>query len=256
MLAPRPVARCCGVLFSTTPASASFAEAVHEPSCHSESAVRAGKSCLAASAALFERYDGAPMKLFGTTTSPFVRRVRVVAAELGCAVERIDTASEEGQAALRAVTPIRKVPIAMVDGRTIFDSRVIIDWLTTTRGFAGLTPPSDRWRDANLLNAIDAAVDSAIQVFYLRRDGIAIEGNAFAQRQTDRIEAIFAWLGGELNAAGDSFGSGLGVAEISLIAGLDWMDFRKTFATENVPQLSKLRTAWAERPSLVSTRPQ
>jgi glutathione S-transferase len=218
--------------------------------------VRAGKSCLAASAALFERYDGAPMKLFGTTTSPFVRRVRVVAAELGCAVERIDTASEEGQAALRAVTPIRKVPIAVVDGRTIFDSRVIIDWLTTTRGFAGLTPPSDRWRDANLLNAIDAAVDSAIQVFYLRRDGIAIEGNAFAQRQTDRIEAIFAWLGGELNAAGDSFGSGLGVAEISLIAGLDWMDFRKTFATENVPQLSKLRTAWAERPSLVSTRPQ
>ena len=41
------------------------------------------------------------MKLFGSTTSPFVRRVRVVAAELGEPVDRIDTAAEAGQAALR-----------------------------------------------------------------------------------------------------------------------------------------------------------
>jgi glutathione S-transferase len=196
------------------------------------------------------------MKLYGTITSPFVRRVRVVAAELGCAVEFVDTAAEAGQAALRAITPIRKVPVAIVDGRTLFDSRVIIDWLTTTRGFGALTPPSDRWHEANLVNAIDAAVDSAIQVFYLRRDGVAIDGNAFAQRQQERVDSILEWLGQQLSTDHGSFGTGFGLAEISLIAGLDWMDFRKAYPTERAPQLAKLRAAWVDRPSIMSTRPQ
>ena len=89
----------------------------------------------------------ARMKLYGTTTSPFVRRVRVVAAEVGEPVERIDTAPDAGQAQLREVSPIRKVPVAVIDGRTIYDSRVINEWLTTTRGFHGLAPAHDRWRE-------------------------------------------------------------------------------------------------------------
>lgn len=195
------------------------------------------------------------MKLYGTVTSPFVRRVRVVAAEVGCEVERIDTATEDGQAKLREVTPIRKVPVAVVDGRMLFDSRVIIDWLFTTRGFGALTPPRDRWREANLLNAIDAAADSVIQVFYLRRDGVPVDGTPFAQRQLERAQAIFTWLGGELAPNGVSFGGGFGLCEISLCAMLDWMDFRKVFPTEQATQLAALRAAWRERPSMVATRP-
>src|SRR6476469_6570152 len=107
------------------------------------------------------------MKLYGTTTSPFVRRVRIVAAEVNEPVERIDTAGDAGLAQLREVSPIRKVPAAVVDGRLIYDSRVIIDWLTTTRGWGALAPPHDRWREANLVNAIDGALDSIIQLFYL-----------------------------------------------------------------------------------------
>jgi glutathione S-transferase len=197
----------------------------------------------------------AVMKLYGTVTSPFVRRVRVVAAEVGCEVERIDTATEDGQAKLREVTPIRKVPVAVVDGRMLFDSRVIIDWLFTTRGFGALTPPRDRWREANLLNAIDAAADSVIQVFYLRRDGVPVDGTPFAQRQLERAQAIFTWLGGELAPDGVSFGGGFGLCEISLCAMLDWMDFRKVFPTEQATQLAALRAAWRERPSMVATRP-
>ena len=114
------------------------------------------------------------MKLFGTTTSPFVRRVRVVAAEVGEPLDRIDTATDAGMAALREISPIRKAPVASFDGRVIYDSRAIIAWLTTTRGRRKLAPPRDSWREANLVNAIDGALDSVIQLFYLRRDGIAI----------------------------------------------------------------------------------
>src|SRR5665647_3248919 len=161
------------------------------------------------------------MKLYGTTTSPFVRRLRTVAAEVGEPVEMISTGTEEGQAALREVSPIRKVPVAVVDGRTLFDSRVIIDWLTTTRGYGGLTPPRDRWHEHNLVNAIDGALESAIQLFYLRRDEVAIDGTAYETRQIERADAIFAWLGTQLAPHRKGFGDGLGLAEISLVSALD-----------------------------------
>jgi|SRR6266850_591913 len=196
------------------------------------------------------------MKLYGTTTSPFVRRVHVVATEVGEPIERIDTASDAGQAALREVSPIRKVPVAVIDGRLLYDSRVIIEWLVTTRGWGTLPPPRDRWRDHNIINAIDAALDSVIQLFYLRRDGIAIDGTPFATRQLDRADTIFAWLGTQLARGGRSFGDGLGVAEITLIAGLDWMDFRKTYATERAAAVASVRAAWRDHPSIAATRPR
>ncbi|MGE5181287.1 MAG: glutathione S-transferase family protein [Acidobacteriota bacterium] len=188
------------------------------------------------------------MKLYGTTTSPFVRRVRIVAAEVGEAVERIDTATDAGMAQLREVSPIRKVPVAVVGERTIFDSRAIIEWLVTTRGWGELAPPRDTWREHNLLNAIDGALDSVIQLFYLRRDGVAIDGTPYATRQLDRADAIFAWLVPQLRTGE------LGLPEISLVCALDWMDFRKTYPTERA-HAEHVRAAWRERPSLVATRP-
>lgn len=195
------------------------------------------------------------MKLYGTTTSPFVRRVRVVAQEIGEPVELIDTAPDAGQARLREVSPIRKVPVASVDGRTLYDSRVIIEWLLTTRGHGGFAPAADKWRELNLVNAIDGALDSIIQLFYLRRDGVAVDGSPYATRQLDRAEAIFAHLTTELATSGLSFGAGFGLVELSLIAALDWMDFRQTFPTEKLTAFAPLRAHWRDRPSLASTRP-
>jgi glutathione S-transferase len=195
------------------------------------------------------------MKLYGTTTSPFVRRVRVVAAEVGEPIDRIDTAPDAGQAQLREVSPIRKVPVAVIDGRTIYDSRAIIDWLVTTRGYGTFAPPADRWRESNLVNAIDGALDSIIQLFYLRRDGVAIEGSPYQARQIERADAIFRWLATELATDGRSFGGGFGLAELSLIAALDWMDFRQTYPTVGLTALAPLRAAWNDRPSIAATRP-
>lgn len=195
------------------------------------------------------------MKLFGGTTSPFVRRVRVVAAELGEPIDRVDTGTDAGMAALLEISAIRKVPVAQVDGRLIYDSRVIIAWLTTTRGWGELAPPRDPWRDANLVNAIDAALDAVIQLFYLRRDGVAIDGTPYAERQLARTDAIFGWLASELTSDGAGFAPGLGLAEISLIAALDWMDFRKSYPTERARGVESVRAAWRDRPSLRATSP-
>jgi len=194
------------------------------------------------------------MRLYGTITSPFVRRVRIVAAEIGTSVELVNTATDEGQARLRALTPLWKVPIAEIDGRLIFDSRAIIDWLTTTRGWGRLAPPHDRWTQLNLINAIDGALESAIQVFYLRRDGVPLAGNPFAQKQHDRITSVFDWLAAEL-AAGH-FGHEAGLAEISLVCTLDWMEFRETYPVASLGgRFDGVRAQLAARDSFVTSRP-
>jgi glutathione S-transferase len=195
------------------------------------------------------------MKVYGTTTSPFVRRVRVIAAEVGEPVDRVETATDEGQGALRAISPIRKVPVAMIDDRLIYDSRAIIDYLTLTRGYGSIEPPRDRWREHNLVAAIDGALDAVIQLFYLRRDGVAVDGTPYAARQLERADAVFSWLASQLTPDRRTFSTGFGLPELALICALDWMDFRKAYPTERAHALANVRAAWAERPSLVETRP-
>src|SRR6478672_6182552 len=126
------------------------------------------------------------MKLYGTTTSPFVRRVRIVAAELGEPVELVDTATEEGTRALQAVTPLWKVPVAELDGELLFDSRVICDALVAARGWGPLRPSVAA--DANLRTVADGALDSAINWFYLvRRDGAETD-LPYLRKQRERVD--------------------------------------------------------------------
>jgi hypothetical protein len=108
-------------------------------------------------------------------------------------------------------------------------------------------PPRDRWREQNQINAIDAALDSVIQLFYLRRDKVEVTGTPFDVRQRERAAAIFAWVARDLG-----HDRAFGLAEISLVCALDWMDFRAAFGTDG---FTTLRAAWKDRPSLVATRP-
>lgn len=200
--------------------------------------------------------DGAiVMKVYGSTSSPYVRRVRVFAEELGEPIDWVDTTTDAGLAALRETTPIAKVPVAIVDGRQLFDSRVIVEWLVTTRGWRGLAPPRDPWRTSNLVNAIDAALDAIVQLYYLRREGFAVDGTPYAQRRLDRTEAVLTWLGEQLTADKTSFDGGLGLAEVALVTALDWMDFRSAYATDRASSLGALRDRWRDHPSLAATRP-
>jgi glutathione S-transferase len=204
------------------------------------------------------------MELYGTTTSPFVRRVRVVAAAVGEPVTLINTATDDGQARLRTLTPIGKVPIATLDDRTLFDSRVIIDWLLVHRGYRGVTPPRDAWLEANLVNAVDAALDATIALFYLRREGVDLEAIPRTAVQRARTREIFAWLEARLTpdrrriACGDgphpaADDDTLDLPTLSLLCTLDWMDFRDAYPTADHPGLAPLRAAWAGHPHLVAT---
>ncbi len=201
------------------------------------------------------------MKLYGTITSPYVRRVKVVASMLGVEHEIVDTATEAGQQALLKVSPIWKVPVATVGStqQIVFDSRGIIAYLLETHGHGRLhQEPADalsRIPRENILHAIDAALDSAISVFYLRREGLDVDPWAYTQRQRARVDAIFAWLGDELSAG--RFGGVDGLAELSLCCTLDWMMFRNTYPVASLGgRFDHVRARFERWPEFAASAPR
>lgn len=207
--------------------------------------------------------------LYGTVTSPFVRRVRVVALEKGLPLTLIDTASDDGQAALRSVSPIAKVPVARFDdGRVVYDSRVILDELCHPApdakggGWAPLRAPATDIRgrvdEENAINLVDEALLSLIRLFYLKRDGADL-AVAYLQKEQARVRAIMQHLndnisGNNLTVRGHEDG-GFGRPELALVTALGWIAFRNTFDLSTTPKLKAALDHWSARPSLQQTLP-
>ncbi len=180
------------------------------------------------------------MKLYGTVTSPFVRRVRVVAATLNLPVTLIDTSTTDGQAALRKVTPLWKVPAAELDGQVIFDSRVINEYLFRTRGYGSMRPvmPYGYVAESNLINAVDGALEAGIRLFYLRRDGGDLT-SPYMVKEAERIGSVMDWLEGQLQGPWTTDDPAFGYGELALYSALDWMQFRKAFDWSKYARLSE-----------------
>jgi glutathione S-transferase len=210
--------------------------------------------------------------LYGTTTSPFVRRVRVVAMEKSLPFTLVGTATDEGLAQLQAISPIGKVPAArLADGRVVFDSRVILDELCHPEGGgaaalraawaplrAPFVEPQPRVDEENAVNLVDEALLSLVRLFYLKRDGADLLA-AYLQKEQRRAATILRHLddtiiGHHLTKRAAEEG-GLGRPELALVTALDWMQFRATFDLSTTPRLKVALEHWLQRPSLASTRP-
>ncbi len=197
------------------------------------------------------------MRLYGTTTSPYVRRVHVVALELGVPFEWVDTATDAGQAALRAFNPLWKVPAVELDGRPLFDSRVIIEQLMREHGPGPLAAIDAADVDArNMVTVIDGALDALINTLYLQRDGVTATQASYVAKQRERAAAALAWVEARVGADGWlTRARAFGVAELGLVTALDWMRFRQMYPIEQHPVLMRCLEQHGGRESLVATRP-
>jgi glutathione S-transferase len=193
------------------------------------------------------------MELIGTTTSPFVRRVRVVCAEIGVPYTLVDSSKPAGESRLREQSPLWKVPVAAFDdGVLVFDSRAIVDELLRRHGLGPFARTTSA-RENNLRAVIDGALDSAINVFYLRREGVVVDDIAYCKKQLNRVGSALSWLTDELR--GDDFGAGFGLTELALYTALDWMTFRDAYPLADRTALQAFRQAHSTRPSLAATAP-
>lgn len=196
------------------------------------------------------------MTLWGTPTSPYVRRTRIVALELGLPFELRNTNDPGVQEELVAASPTWKIPtVRFDDGSVAWDSAIIHDTLITAvggtlaSGDGELSAPS---QDARLrIAAIDAALDAGIALFYMKRDAVDLSV-PYLQKQRARIDAAMAWVITQVEAG--RVGAALSLDTIALVTTLDWFALRSAWPVQH-PALLDAQARWASRRSFQETRP-
>jgi glutathione S-transferase len=197
------------------------------------------------------------MRLLGTLTSPFVRRVRAIALELGRELEFVDTTTPAGQAALQRLSPLQKVPVLEVGGVGVLDSHAISALLLAQFGPGPLRPPrpTNEIAEGNVMHAIDGALEAAIRLFYFRRDDIDATVIPYMVKERERVDRTLTWLDGQVRGPWCTHEDGFGLAELAVVTALEWMQFRAAASLDAHHNLLALAAAHAERPSLAATRP-
>src|SRR5690606_30281734 len=113
------------------------------------------------------------IELYGTLTSPYVRRVRILLHEFGLTYQLVNTAEAEGQTRLRELNPVWKVPAARIGELVLLDSAVINRYLFERFGPGELSPHVDAEpSSSNFVTVADGALDALINLFYLAKEGV------------------------------------------------------------------------------------
>ncbi len=112
--------------------------------------------------------------LRSTPTSPFGRKVRMAIEVLGLSGRVTVTSADplDENDTLRQQNPLGKMPcLVLVDGSTIYDSGIIIEFLQDVAGTDKLLPlrGRDRYRALTLSRLADGIMDASILVVYETR---------------------------------------------------------------------------------------
>ncbi len=195
------------------------------------------------------------MKLHSNSASPFARKCRVIAHELGLKLDLINTVPFQ-DAGFRRVNPLGKIPaLVLDDGSVLIDSPVICEYLNHVGGgkfFPGMSiwrHSTGRWKALGLQALGDGLADAAVLWVVLGRESAPPE--APRARQMAAIAATLDVLERTKFAKEPTIGEvavacALGYLDFR-IPGLDWKGSR--------PQLAGWYAQFCEYPSMKATAP-
>lgn len=199
------------------------------------------------------------MELKYSALSPYVRKVLVVAHELGIAhrirLAPVNTAQNPEQ--IVPFNPLGKIPALITDsGAVIHDSPVICEFLDAEYGNHRLLPAGGqrRWEGMTFVALADGVVDAAILLRHERARPPELQSADWRTRQItkvnngfDRLEAMAANFGDTLEMGHIATGCALGYIEVRLE---DYKGYAKW------PRLKDWFARISQRPSFQATAPK
>lgn len=198
------------------------------------------------------------MKLYGTTGSPYARKARVCAHELGLAdrIEFVVQAPRDNAGGYWNVNPLARIPaLVLDDGSALYDSPVICEYLNALAGGA-LIPASGPARfDALRRQALgDGIPESGVPL----RGELARAPELHAAEYIDRYKAtIDRALDAIDREPATVTGGPVDVGAIACACAIGWLAYR--FPDWRIapgrPRLAAWYAAILERPSFRATRP-
>ena len=202
------------------------------------------------------------MKLIGSLTSPYVRKVRVVLAEKKMNYQFVEE-DVWGSDAILASNPLGKVPCLVLEGgEALFDSRVIVEYLDTLSPLGRLIPDRGRERaevrtwEALSDGLVDAAISARLEQSWPGRAS-GERSQAWIDRQRSRMDSTVRAMADGLGDKPWCCGNHMSLADIALVCALGYLDFR--FAAipwrAERPNLARLADKLLARPSFIDTAP-
>ena len=202
------------------------------------------------------------MKLIGSLTSPYVRKVRIVMAEkkLDYQFELEDVWARE---TILKANPLGKVPcLVLAGGEAVFDSRVIVEYLDTRSPVSRLIPEGSRERtevrtwEALGDGVLDASILARLEATWSGRTD-AQRCQAWIDRHLARIDAALGAMSGGLADKPWCSGIHLTLADIAVGCALGYLDFRfpKISWRQRHANLARLADKLASRSSFIDTLP-
>jgi glutathione S-transferase len=201
------------------------------------------------------------MKLIGSLTSPYVRKVRVVLAEKKLDYQFVleDVWSND---AILASNPLGKVPCLVLEGgEAVFDSRVIVEYVDTLSPVGKLIPSTGRERvevrtwEALADGTNDAAILARLEATWPGREGA--RSAAWIDRQMSRVQASLKAMGQGLGDKPWCAGTHFSLADIAVGCALGYLDFRFAHIDWRAehPNLKRLYDKLSTRPSFSESAP-
>lgn len=198
------------------------------------------------------------MKLHYAPFSPYARKVRAVAIEVGLGdrIELISTSPREAGEAYGRVNPLQRIPaLVLEDGSVLFDSPVIceyLDWLNPGRKLFP-APGPDRWRALRLQALGDGIMDSSVP---RRQESL----RPAAQQSPEQLQSYIRQVRQALDALEGMTGEmgDITIGTLAVACALGYLDAR--FAEDDWRKGRKRLADWeksiAQRPSLTQTVPK
>jgi glutathione S-transferase len=199
------------------------------------------------------------MKLRTSATSPYARKVWIVAHETGLTdrIEAVSTNVWDPATDVGRDNPLGKVPALIADGgEAIYDSPVICEYLDSLHDGQKLVPPAGgaRWTQKRLEALGDGILDAllAMRIETTMRPEDK-RWPDWVARQDAAVQRGLAQLEDEVAAWGDSFLIG----QIAIVAVLGYLDFRfpQSAWRERYPALAAWYAVLSNRPSVAATVP-
>ena len=202
------------------------------------------------------------MKLLGSLTSPYVRKVRIVMAEKKLDYQ-LALADVWASDAIQSANPLGKVPCLVMEGaEAVFDSRVIVEYLDTLSPVGRLIPGSGRERaevrtwEALADGMLDACIEARLEQTWSGRSEGQRSG-AWVDRQMGKANAAVVAMAQGLGDKPYATGIHFTLADIAVGCALGYLDFRFAHIDwrKAHPNLARLAAKLALRQSFVDTLP-
>jgi glutathione S-transferase len=198
------------------------------------------------------------MELKFSGLSPYVRKVMVVAHEVGVAdrLKLTPVKAREEPEKITPVNPLGKVPALITDsGQALYDSPVICEYLDAEFGARNLLPAGGerRWAILTMAALADGVLDAGILVRNERLRPAERQSSEWIEWQLRKVNAGLDAL--ERDAGG--FGTGLDLGLIGVGCALGYLPLRidETKGLERWPRLKSWYAMISQRPSFERTKP-